>query len=541
MKIGSYYYPEQWPREQWERDFDRMADMGMRITHFAEFAWFALEPAPGDFQFDWLSDCIEMARKRHIDVILCTPTAAPPIWLSEQYPEILPVDGSGVADRHGGRRHYTPTSVRMQEATFRIVTALAEKFGDHPAVIGWQIDNELVHSFDQGPHTHAAFQKWLERKYGTIQSLNDAWGNQFWNQYYTAFDQIRLTADRQPKYTNPHHHLDSSRFWSSAWADFVKLQADILKPKIGSRWISTNFMPFNIDCDPGEMRDSLSLYSWDSYPVTGWGSNHKDENFRLGDVASIEFVHDQMAAYNGRWALMEVQPGQTNWSGYPCLTYPGAVRLWLWTAIAHGCEFITVYRLRQPRFGIEMFHDGLLQHDGVSLSTGGSQFQQVASEVARLWSKNEPATPGPSTQPAAGLVLDFEQFWYYATQPQAKRFEFAEMLCQWHQALSRMGYAVKILLPDQPWPAELAIIVAPGMQMVSPSDVEKMQQYVAGGGNLVLTCRTALMDRNGQFFESKRAAQISHLIGGEVEAYDALPEGTWGSVTLDGVEHKWGV
>ncbi|MGN6504092.1 MAG: beta-galactosidase, partial [Tepidisphaeraceae bacterium] len=140
MKIGTYYYPEQWPRDQWERDFDKIASIGMKIVHMAEFAWFDLEPSPGDFRLDWLSDCVEMAAKRKLDVILCTPTAAPPVWLTDQFPEVLGLDRYGApGDRHGGRRHYTPTSPRMLEASHRIVTAMAERFGDHPSIIGWQI------------------------------------------------------------------------------------------------------------------------------------------------------------------------------------------------------------------------------------------------------------------------------------------------------------------------------------------------------------------------------------------------------------------
>src|SRR5687768_334292 len=154
MKIGTYYYPEQWPREQWERDFDNMATMGLQIVHMGEFAWFTMEPEPGKFQFDWLAECVEMARKHHLEVILCTPTAAPPIWLAEQYPEILPIDEHGTPARFGGRRHYSPTSPALHDAARRIVTALADRFGNDPSVIGWQIDNEYSGTFDQSEHTH---------------------------------------------------------------------------------------------------------------------------------------------------------------------------------------------------------------------------------------------------------------------------------------------------------------------------------------------------------------------------------------------------
>ena len=544
MKIGTYYYPEQWPREQWERDLDRIAAMGLKIVHMAEFAWFDLEPSPKDFRLDWLSDCVEMCRQRGLDVILCTPTAAPPVWLSDQFPEVLITDEHGTPHRHGGRRHYTPTSPRMQEASYRIVEAMATRFGHHPSVIGWQIDNELSGPFDQSEATHKSFRKWLRKKYLTIDALNAAWGNPFWNTYYQDFDQILMPQSRDPGYRNQHQNLDASRFWSWAWADFVKLQADALKRSFPAGrpapFITTNFMPFHPDADPNDMRDSLDLWSWDSYPVSGFGRDFKDEQFRFGDMASIQFTHDQMASYNGRWALLEIQPGQINWSGFPCQPYPGAVRLWLWTAIAHGCELITVYRFRQPRFGIEMWHAGLIGLDGVTPTSGGEQFAQVATEAAKVWPDAHP-TSIESNQPSAGLLLDFDQQWNFTSLGQAKRWNYSELLCQYHQALSRMGYRVRVLHPNEPWPSDLKLIVAPGVQMVDDALLARWQRYVDAGGHLVLTCRTGLQDRDAQFFETAYGAKIANLIGADISAYDSLPEETWGTIDLDGKAYKWGV
>ncbi len=543
MKIGTYYYPEQWPREQWERDFDNIAAMGLQIVHMGEFAWFDLEPEPGKFEFDWLKTCLDLATARKLDVILCTPTAAPPIWLSHTYPESLPVDAAGTRGRFGGRRHYSPTSPAMIEASKRIVTALADAFGDHPSVIGWQLDNEIggsASSFDQSEHTHAGFRHWLKQKYKSIEKLNGAWGNQFWNTYYTSFDQILMPKGREPEYGNPHHVLDASRYWSHAWAQFMKLQADILKPKVGGRWITTNFMPFHPDANPGDQKDVLSLWSWDSYPVSGWDKDVKDETFRLADPVGISFTHDQMASYKNRWALMEVQPGTINWSGVPVLLYPGAVRLWLWTAWAHGAEFITVYRYRQPLWGIELFHHGLVGTDGVTPSPGGRQFVQVIDEMKRLAPIPDNWRPEAGDAGSVGLLFDFEQMWYYQTLPQAKRWNYRQWMLQWYAAAARLGLPIKILSPDGEWPADLKLIVAPGVQMVDDKLVKRWDGFAKKGGHLLLTCRTGLMNRHGHLWEGPTAAPIVPLIGATIEAYDSLPEGHLGKVDLGGYEGTWG-
>jgi beta-galactosidase len=548
MKIGAYYYPEQWPQEQWERDFDRMAAMGLQIVHMGEFAWFSLEPHAGEFRFEWLDRCIDMARKRHIEVILCTPTAAPPIWLVQEHPDILPIDEHGTPFRFGGRRHYSPTAPAMLQATIRIVTAMAQHFGDRDGVIGWQIDNELsspigFDKFDQNEHVHIAFRRWLQQKYGTIENLNRAWGNQFWNTYYTSFAQVLLMPSRDPVYGNPHHALDSSRFWSNAFADFTRLQANILKQHVGSRWITTNFMPFHLDVDPGALAEDLTMMTWDSYPVSGREFAPQDDHFRIADPAAIGIMHDQMRSYGRPWALMELQPGHINWSGYPVLPYPGAIRLWIWTALAHGADFVTTYRFRQPRFGIEMFHDGLVETDGVTMSSpGGRQFTQVIDELKRIDHAKWRSDAGKiDPKRTIGLLFDFEQLWWFATLPQAKRWNQPRFLQLWYSAMAPLGLDVRILHPKHDWPEEIKFIVAPAFQMVDDADVQRLHEFAERGGHLVLTCRSAMMDRTGQMFEGKTAEPILDLIGGEIEAYDSLPLEKWGQVELDGKNHPWGV
>ncbi len=553
MRIGTYYYPEQWPREQWERDFDNIEAMGLQIVHMGEFAWFDLEPSPGEFQLDWLAECVQMAKARDLKVILCTPTAAPPIWLVEQHPEILPLHHDGRVHRFGGRCHYSPTCPAMLQAAQRIANALAERFMADPAVIGWQIDNEYsAQAFDQHNYTHSAFRQWLKQRYGTLKKLNRAWAGQFWNTYYTDFDQVLMPSGRGPNYDSPHYRLDGSRFWSWAYGQFNKMQVDALKSHLSKRpaaapelFFTTNFMPFHLDVNPEDMADDLNLMSWDSYPVSGWTRQIEKQEFRMGDPAQIGFMHDQMASYHQRWGLMELQPGQVNWSGVPCHLYPGAVRLWIWTAFAHGAEFVTTYRFRQPLFGVELFHHGLMDTDGITPSAGGREFVQVLGEMKRLDAvrladptRAQTSAKAPTT---IGLLFDFEQLWQYQTLPQAKRWDQARFYMMWYAAACRLGAKVCILHPDRPWTDEPDMLIVPGLQMIDPTLAMKLERYANDGGHLLLTCRTALMDKSGQLWEGPVAEPILPLIGGTIDAYDGLPENTFGKVEMDGEEYQWGV
>lgn len=533
MKIGAYYYPDQWPREQWRRDFDNIASMGLKIVHMAEFAWGTIEPRDGEFQFDWLLECVDLARQRQLDVILCTPTAVIPAWMAQKHPDLL-ITGT----RFGGRRHAVHTSPVFLDYTRRVVSKMAEEFGDHESVIGWQVDNELGASFDQRECTHEAFRAWLGQKYGTLDELNRAWGCAFWNTFYHDWSQIRFPAKREPEYRNPHECLDASRFWSWSFARFLKLQADILRPRVGGRFITTNFMPLHADCDPRDFRESLDLWSWDSYPVSGWEKSPTDQTFRIADPAGIGLTHDHMASFNGRWALMEIQPGQVNWSGVPVRLYPGAVRLWLWTAYAHGAEFITTYRFRRPRFGIELWHDALVGPDGVTPTAGGREFMRVIAELQGTEARRHAGTK--RDQGTVGIVLDFDSIWYATSLPQAERWNQRSWIIAWYRAAMRLGLPIRVIHPDSEIPPDVRVLIVPAVQLVDSELVGRWEQFARAGGELLLTCRTGLMDRDGQIPECEWAAMIRPLIGGRIEAYDSLPADLQGTVALSGRRYKWG-
>ncbi|HQY87105.1 MAG TPA: beta-galactosidase [Tepidisphaeraceae bacterium] len=540
MKIGTYYYPEQWPREDWEKDFDRIVSMGLQIVHLAEFAWGSLEPARDRFEFGWLDRALELAQERKLDVILCTPTAIIPIWMVDEQSDVL-----FTGQRFGGRRHANHLHPFVSERSKKIVEAMANRYGNHSSVIGWQIDNEVNMPFDQSEHTRRAYQQWLKSKYETIESVNDAWGCAFWNTFYTSFEQIRLAPSRDPEYRNPHECVDSSRFLSASLAEYSRMQAKILKPKIGARWITTNFMPFHPDTNPSDFSDHLSLFSWDTYPITGWGKEFKDERFRISDPSAVGVIHDQMRSFTNRWALMEVQPGQVNWSGYPVRLMPGAVRLMLWQAIVKQCEFITVYRFKQPRFGVELFHDGLVQWDGETPSAGGLEFMQTIEDVKKL-EKSElmssstyaPLMPDPEI-PEVGLFYNQDQHFNYLSQQQSKRWSLPKLVTNYHAAIERVALPVRVVQESSDFTG-LKLLVVPGASMMDDSFIQKLSDYVRAGGHLILTARSAMMDHNGRIPQGLYSSRLYELIGAKITGYDSLPDETFGEVEFDRKKHRWG-
>ncbi len=514
----------------------------MQLIHLAEFAWHLLEPAAGRFEFDWLDDVLAMAHERQLEVILCTPTASPPQWLLHEQPEILTVGPDGQRQRVGGRRNYNPLSPALHEATRRIVEAMAKHFGDRNGVIGWQLDNEYMAPFDQSDVTHSAFQAWLQKKHGDLDTLNHNWGNQFWRTDYTDWQQIKMPPRRYPLYDNPHHYLDASRFWSTAWAQYNKLQCDILRPHIGDRFLTHNFMPFHPDPDPAEMAGDLDVFGIDVYPVTGMFPPYETESdLRLADPAFLAGAFADMKSQTGRWALLEVQPGQLNWSGVPVRLPPGAVRLMLWQAAAMGAEFITVYRWRNPTFGQEMHHECLIRHDGTTPTAAGEEFIQVAKELREhLPENNRTYQPiGEPDGPVIGVAHGHENLWWGETLAQAKGWNQPKRVADWFGAVASGGLAGKRVRPDASDWAGLPMVVVPSVMLVDEAWCDLWRQYVEAGGHLLATARTAWYDRRGYLWEAPTADPLTRWAGFTIDGYDGLPKGNTGQIEFGGETFDW--
>ena len=246
-----------------------MRDMGLQVVRMAEFAWHKLEPEKGKFCFDWLDDAIALLGSHGIVTILGTPTAAPPAWLVEELPEVLPIDSQGQQKGFGGRHHDCQSNQAYRGHIRRLVRAMAEHFRDNPYVIGWQIDNELGNSHWElcmCDSCRAAFQNWLERKYGTVTALNEAWGTVFWSQTYNSFAEVPVPR-KTPTVHNPSLLLDWRRFCSDLVIDFQKEQIDILREVCPHQQITHNLMGFYDKTDYFRMAQDLDFSSSDQYPT----------------------------------------------------------------------------------------------------------------------------------------------------------------------------------------------------------------------------------------------------------------------------------
>lgn len=533
--LGVCYYPEHWPEKVWAEDAAAMAALGITYVRIGEFAWSFMEPRRDAFDWGWLDRAIDTLAAAGLKVVLGTPTATPPKWLIDERPDILPFDEEGRPRRFGSRRHCCFSSPSWREETQRIVTAMGERYGENPAVAGWQIDNEYgchLTVLSYAPHCVPAFRAWLEERYQTVEKLNEAWGTAFWSQTYSAFQQIDL-PNLTVTEANPSHRLDYWRFASDQVAVYNRLQVDILRRLSPGRFLAHNFMGFFTEFDHYPVARDVDVVSWDSYPL-----GHTDQRLpipaeektrwaRSGQPDVAAFHHDLCRGMgSGRWWVMEQQPGPVNWADFNPAPAKGMVRLWTWEALAHGAEVVSYFRWRQAPFAQEQMHAGLNRPDGV-LDQGGEEAGRVGRELSAF-----AGSLGARRQAPAALIFDYEAVWTFQIQPQGLGFNYKALAHQFYRCLRRLGLDVDILPPGAPLDG-YALVVAPSLPMVDGATVAALESSDAA---VVLGPRSGSKTKTFRIPEGLPPGGLRALVDLQVTRVESLPPSvqdqlTWANKT----------
>jgi len=543
MLIGAYYYPEQWPHDQWERDFRNMASFGFEFTHMAEFSWALLEPKEGTFDFTWLDEAISLASKEGLKIVLCTPSLCPPAWMGAKYPEIYLVDPMGIRKEHGLRANASLTNPVYRRFVDRIVTEMAKHYAKDKRITGWQLDNEPAAMPDFSTSARKAFQTWLENKYLSIDKLNEAWGGSFWSTRYDSFDQVLIpneVANNEDK-LSPHSLLDFKRFTADVSAAFLNNQALILRKNIlPEQWITTNYTNVSLQADP-RRSDLLDFPCFTMYPLNG-KNFLGGENFRKGVPWKIYEACDYYRPIKGVTGIMELQPGQVNWAPINPHPAPGTIHMWLMQAFGGRCSFVCTYRYRHPLFSSEMYHDAIVGTDGVTLTQGGEEFVQAIKEIGALRHNYDStlSMPGEFVARRTAILWSHDVMWDLDIQPQTTRWNTWQFRNNYTAAVKSMAAPMDFISERDDF-SGYPFLIAPAYQLIDDELVKKWKQYAENGGNLILTCRTGYKNKDGHFFESSWAGPINDLIGASIDFFDMLPENLDGGVSINGRKFIWNV
>ncbi|WP_408960257.1 beta-galactosidase [Natrinema sp. 74] len=517
MSIGVCYFPEHWPRDQWETDIRQMADAGIEYVRMAEFSWGVLEPERGAFDFEWLDEILELVGEYGMEAVLCTPTASPPRWLVAERPEIRQRDRDGTVRDVGSRRHYCFNSTAYREETERVVRAMADRYADDPRVVGWQTDNEYgCHGTTRCycDDCAAAFRDWVREEYGTVDALNEAWGTTFWSQQYDDFEQVDLPRPT-PAQDHPSMLLDFARFASDSVVEYNRLQADLLREANEEWFVTHNFMHLFESVDTYEFDADLDLIAWDSYPTghvqQGSGEATTDE-LRAGNPDLLSFNHDLYRSVLDRpfW-VMEQQPGDVNWPPHSAQPAEGAMRLWAHHATAHGADAVVYFRWRRCLEGQEQYHAGLRKQDGTA-DRGYDDAMRAAEELFDLDHVDAPVA----------LLHDYENAWALGEQLHAPDFDYWQLLQSFYASLRAHGVQVDIVHPESDLESYDAV-VAPTLHLATDSLADHLTAYVESGGELLLGPRTGVKDEYNNLRPELQPGPLSDLVGASVDQHETLP------------------
>ncbi len=520
MTVGICYYPEHWDRSLWEEDLRRMLDSGITVVRIAEFGWSLFERTEGVFTLDYFDPFLDLCKKLGMKVIFGTPSATPPAWLTETYPETLNCDITGVKYRHGMRRHYNYNSPVYREKCAIIVEKIAQHYGKHPAIIGWQIDNELNCEKDEfySDADSAAFRVWLREKYSTLDALNRAWGTVFWSQTYTDWNQVHVPRPAPHAAYNPHLHLDYLRFVSHSAISFCDMQARILRMHVApDAFITTNGMFPHLD-NHAMTRDCLNLYTYDSYPNFAFGLDVKNIESNLLRDRWSGMKLTEVRSICPHFGIMEQQSGAGSWTSRMDnpMPRPGQMTLWALQSVAHGADFVSFFRWRTCTFGTEIYWHGILGYD--------NRDNRRMGELRDFAAKMQKIAPvcGADYVADVALVRDYDNIydseldnWHRRVTRQSEDaiFEAAQL---YHTPLDMLYVQPYTTLDDL---KKYKALIMPHASIMTKERADLLEEYVRQGGVLIIGCRSGYKDANGRCVMIPQPGLLQKLTATDVAEY----------------------
>lgn len=512
---GGDYNPDQWldSPEILKEDLRLMKLSGTNTLSVGIFAWAALEPEEGRFEFAWLDKVIDDLYRNGQRVILATPSGAKPNWMATKYPEIRRVNAEGHRDLQQGRHNHCYTSPVYREKVSIINTKLAERYGKHPALIMWHISNE----YNGECHCDlclAAFREFLKRKYKTLDALNKAWWAKFWSHTFTDWNQIQA-IDR----TVHGLQLDWMRFITHQTTDFINHEAAPLRKHTPKIPITINMMGLFPGLNYPEIAPHVDVISWDSYPT--WGL-HADET----EVAcNTAFAHDLNRCMKDKpFILMESTPSNTNWQSISSIKRPNLHRTASLQAVAHGSDSVLYFQWRKSRGSSEKFHGAVVDHVGHEHTR---VFRDVAS-VGSALEKLSSVIPGTTTPAEVGIVYDWENRWAIDNSfgPRNRDKNYAETVIEHYRAFWNRNIPCDVFESLHDF-SRCKLLVIPMLYMLRPGVADRLKNFVRSGGTLVATYLTGTADSSDLVHLGGLPGEgLMDLFGIWAEEVDALPDDT---------------
>ncbi len=519
MLHGGDYNPDQWrdTPEVWDEDMRLMKLAGCNAMSVGIFAWAALEPEEGRFEFGWLDTIMDKLAESGAFAVLATPSGARPAWMSQKYPEVLRVTAERRCNLHGVRHNHCFTSPVYREKCVGINRALAERYKDHPALILWHLSNEYSGDCHCGL-CQDAFRAWLKRRYeDDLDALNRAWWASFWSHTYTDWAQIQSPAPHGEPFLHG-LNLDWNRFVTDQTIDFMRNEMVPLREITPDVPVTTNLMGAYPGVNYRALAKHLDVVAWDNYPM--W---HDTDTPDWKRAVQVSFLHDLNRSLKaGRpFMLMESTPSNTNWAPVTKLKRPGMHRLSSLQAVAHGSDTVQYFQWRKSRGSCEKFHGAVVDHCG---HENTRVFRDVAALGEALAKLDD--VVGTATPVEVALIYDWENRWAIddmkGYRQQGKDYEAT---CVSHYLpFWKRGIPVDVIGEDDDFSA-YKLLIAPMLYMVRPGVAERIEAFVENGGVFVATYLSGIADEHDLCFLGGWPGPLRRVLGVWVEETDSLYDG----------------
>ncbi|MBA3529624.1 MAG: beta-galactosidase [Propionibacteriaceae bacterium] len=543
--FGAAYYHEYQPSPRLEADLDLMAAADFSVIRVGESVWTTWEPEDGSFDLEWLAPVLDGAHTRGISVILGTPTYAAPPWLARKYPEIAGEPRTGVRTPWGGRQEIDYTHPAFKFHAERVIRKIVARYADHPAVIGFQVDNEpglMVF------HNRAVFQRFVDQlraQYGTVERLNEAWGLVYWSHKLSTWADL-WTPDGN---FQPQYDLAWRTFQAKLTSEYIAWQAAIVAEYARDDQFVTTCIAYDratiddsnltraLDVTAGNpyyaMQDALTVPYTESKPQ-GWTTAGAWTLFQSGD----RMFSSKQAPY----LITETNAGAIGGPSINFPAYDGQWRQAAWAFIARGAEMIEYWHRHTNHFGTETYWIGILPHD----QQPGRVYRQLAALGAELKAAGK-AVVGLTPDARIGMVYSSRSKWGLAFQStfnkSATTFvsalgdmderSYQRIFEAFYRGAFEAGVPVRIIHDDQlvspqggTDPAkvaeELPVLVVPGLLVADDELLTWLRSYAEAGGHLVLGIRTAYGDEEGRARTEVKPALLADAAGVRYQEFSNL-------------------
>jgi len=485
LLYGVAYYDEYMPYDRLEQDVRMMQDAGINVVRIAESTWSTLEPQDGTFDFTHIDRVLDAMHRASIRVIVGTPTYAVPAWLVRKYPDVLAVTPRG-PNQYGPRQNMDITNPHFRTHAERVIRRLLEHVSKHPAVIGYQVDNETKHYQTAGPGVQALFVRYLQEKLKTLDAVNRAFGLDYWSNRVGSWDDFPSTVGS----INASLSAEFARFQRQQVTDYLAWQAAIVREY----------------ARPGQFVTQNFDLEWRGY---SYGIQPDVDHFaavKAMDVAGVDIYHPTQDALTG----IEISFGgdlarsmkagrnylviETQAQGFPqWVPYPGQLRLQAFSHLASGANMLAYWHWHSIHNSAETYWKGLLSHDFrpnptyEEAKTIGRDFAAIGSHLVNLRRTNQVAILFSNE-----ALTAFNAFGFGA----GSRENYNDVLRLAYDALYKLNVGVDFVDPSSTNLEKYRLIIVPALYAAPDALLQRLNQFVRDGGHIVYTFKSGFSDEH---------------------------------------------